>query len=167
MTITLSTPLPEAATRPILSRGRTRRSISQAQACVGAISNTRPGNYPAGNHSARVFRDLASAFQRDAAAERIDVLAAELASCVADAPGSLCLGLVHKETVPKLYGLVFLLDGYGLVLRQRYREQGDGVFVFLDRKGDAVSEFVGSVVVERIVERVVERFADVALPRAA
>ncbi|CAN5878692.1 hypothetical protein BH24DEI2_BH24DEI2_16920 [soil metagenome] len=106
-----------------------------------------------------MFRDLTSSFQQDAAGERVDVLAAELASCVADAPGSLCLGLVHKETVPKLYGLVFLLNGYGLVLRQRYREQGDGVLVFLDRKGDAVSEFAGSVVVER--------FADVALPRAA
>ena len=112
-----------------------------------------------GNHPARVFRDLTSSFQQDAAGERVDILAAELASCVAEARGSLCLGLIHKETVPKLYGLVFLLDGYGLVLRQRYREQGDGVFVFLDRKGDVRSEFADSVVHER--------FADVALPRAA
>lgn len=156
MTMTLSTPLPEAATRPILSRGRNlRRSVSHAQPRVGATLNYTP----TGNQPARVFRHLTSSFQQDAAAERVDVLAAELASCVADAQGSLCLGLVHKETVPKLYGLVFLLDGYGLVLRQRYREQGDGVFVFLDRKGDARSEFADSTVHER--------FADVALPRAA
>ena len=111
------------------------------------------------NYPARVFRDLTSGFQADAAGERVDVLAAELAACMAEARGSLCLGLVHKETVPKMFGLVFLLDGYGLLLRQRYREQGDGVFVFLDRKKPVQSEFVGNVVRER--------FADVALPRAA
>ena len=163
MTMTLSTPLPEAATRPILSRGRRRRSVLQAHTRVGATLDAHPGNHPA-----RVFRDLTSSFQQDAGGERVDALAAELASCVAAARGSLCLGLVYKETVPKLYGLVFLLDGYGLLLRQRYREQGDGVFVFLDRKGDVASEFAGSVVVERVVERgVPERFADVALPWAA
>ena len=153
MTKTLPLPFPETATlkRPILAWGRsTRRSHLQAQPRTLEM----PVNQPA-----RVFRDLTSAFQQDAAGERVDVLAAELASCVADARGSLCVGLIHKEVVPKLFGLVFLLDGYGLLLRQRYREQGDGVFVFLDRKNVAESEFAGAVVLER--------FVDVALPRAA
>ena len=155
MTKTFPLPFPETATlkRPVLSRGRGTSRRSHAPAQTRTLQEL-PVNYPA-----RVFRDLTGAFQQDAAGDRVDVLAAELASCVADARGSLCVGLVHKEVVPKLFGLVFLLDGYGLLLRQRYREQGDGVFVFLERKTAAESEFAGSVVVER--------FADVALPRAA
>ena len=111
------------------------------------------------NYPASVFRSLLSSWHRDAASERVDSLSAELAACVADARGSLCLGLVEKETLPRLYGLVYLLDSFGVVLRQRYREQGDAVYVFLDRKAEAVSEFAGTVVNER--------FAEVALPRAA
>ena len=117
--------------------------------------------HPIRNHPARVFRDLVSSWHQDAASDRVDVLAAELVSCVADAKDSLCLGLIEKAAVSRLYGLVFLLDGYGVLLRQRYREQGDGVFVFLDRKQACESEFAGAVVNEIVTE------PDYVLPRAA
>ena len=110
------------------------------------------------NYPAHVFRDLMSTWQVDAAGDRVDVLAAELSACLSER-STACLGLVEKETVSKLHGLVFLLDGYDLVLRQRYREQGDGVFVFVDRKEAALSEFAGT--------SVRERFTDYRLPRAA
>lgn len=97
------------------------------------------------NQPARIFRDLMSHWHRDAVSERVDVLAAELAAHVATASGALCLGLLHKEAVPRLFGLVFLLDGYGLLLRQRYRERGDGVYVFLERQEARQSDFVGAV----------------------
>lgn len=110
------------------------------------------------NHPAHVFRDLLGSWHRDSADERVDVLAAELAACVAAAPGALCLGLLRKDAVPKLFGLIFLLDGYGLLLRQRYRQQGDGVFVFAERKAEVTSEFTGQVRETR---------QPYALPRAA
>lgn len=111
------------------------------------------------NYPARIFRDLTSTWHMDAASERVDRLAAELAACIADKKGSMCLGLVQKEALSSFHGLVFLLDSFGLMLRQRYREHGDGVFVFLDRKEGCESEFAGNVVVER--------FAAAELPRAA
>jgi len=111
------------------------------------------------NYPARIFRDLTSTWHQDAANERVDRLAAELAAQMADKKGSLCLGLVQKEAIATFHGLVFLLDSFGLMLRQRYREQGDGVFVFLDRKEGVESEFAGAVVHER--------FAAMELPRAA
>jgi hypothetical protein len=107
------------------------------------------------NHPAHVFRDLLGSWHRDSADERVDVLAAELAACVAATPGALCLGLLRKDAVPKLFGL---LDGYGLLLRQRYRQQGDGVFVFAERKAEVASEFTGQVR---------EMRQPYALPRAA
>ncbi len=105
------------------------------------------------NHPARVFRDLVSTWHHDATSDRIDILAAELASSAALSGGALCLGLLHKDAVPKLFGPIFFLDGYGLLLRQRYRQQGDGVFVFLERKAAATSEFVGSVAETRLPYR--------------
>lgn len=106
-------------------------------------------SYPE-NPAARVFRNLLGSWHRDAADERVDVLAAELAACVAAARGPLCLGLLRKDVVPRLFGLTFLLDGYGLLLRQRYRQQGDGVFVFLERKHGCQHEYAGATVRERL-----------------
>jgi hypothetical protein len=111
-----------------------------------------PASHPANhavNHAAATFRTLLSAWHQDAADERVDALAAELAAAVAPSPAPLCLGLIHKEVVPRLFGLVFLLDGYGLLLRQRYRQQGDGVFVFLERRPEAAHEFAGATVLAR------------------
>ena len=102
------------------------------------------------NHPACVFRDLSSAWQRDAANERVDILAAELTACVA-AQGTLCLGLIHAEAVPRFFGLVYLLDSYGILLRKRHREEG-GVLVFAEVKQDVASEFAGAVVFERTLE---------------
>ncbi len=103
------------------------------------------------NYPARVFRDLSSTWQQDAASERIDILAAELTACVA-AGGTLCLGLIRAEAVPKFFGLVYLLDGYGILLRKRHRSEG-GVLVFAEVKQAVESEFVGAAVYERTLER--------------
>ena len=103
------------------------------------------------NYPARVFRDLSSTWQQDAANERIDILAAELTSCVA-VGGTLCLGVIHTEAVPKFFGLVYLLDGYGILLRKRHRKEG-GVLVFAEIKQAIESEFVGAAVYERTLER--------------
>ncbi len=103
------------------------------------------------NRPANLFRSLDQTFQMDAAGQHVDALAAELASEVGASLGPLCLGLVHKEAVPRFYGLVFLLDHYGPVLRHRYRRDGLGAFVFVERKRLAVSEFEGAQV--REVER--------------
>ena len=100
------------------------------------------------NTPARLFRDLLSTWQRDASSERVDCLAAELAAQAARTPSSLCLGIMESDSIKSLFGLIYLLDGYGLILRQRYREQRDGVFIFLDRKREPVSEFTGGLVHE-------------------
>ena len=101
------------------------------------------------NYPARIFRDLSSVWQRDAASERVERLAAELVACVA-AQGTLCLGLIRAEAVSKHYGLVYLLDSYGILLRKRYRKEG-GVLVFAEVKQAPASEFAGAVVFERAV----------------
>jgi hypothetical protein len=100
------------------------------------------------NKTAQVFRDLLSRWQYDAASPQIDTFAAELVAQVAK-NGSVCVGLMQTSSIPKLFGLIYFLDGYGLLLRQRYRDQRDGIFVYLDRKQDTLSEFAGSVVSER------------------
>lgn len=104
------------------------------------------------NHPVSTFRALSSAFQHDAASSTVDTLAAELAAQVGRESHALLLGLVRRDAVRKFYGLVYLLDGYGLTLRQRHRERGDGVFVYAERKAAAVSEFEGAAVVERVTE---------------
>ena len=103
------------------------------------------------NYPARIFRDLSSTWQQDAASERIDILAAELTACVA-AGETLCLGLIQADAAPKFFGLVYLLDTYGVLLRKRHRKEG-GVLVFAEVKQDVESEFVGAVVFERTLER--------------
>jgi hypothetical protein len=100
------------------------------------------------NQAAKTFRNLLFTWQHDAASPQIDALAAELTAQVAK-DGSICVGLMQVSSIPKLFGLIYFLDGYGLLLRQRYRDQRDGVFVYIDRKQDVVSEFAGSVVSER------------------
>ena len=77
-----------------------------------------------------------------------DVLAAELAAHVGRARAPLCLGLIGKEAIPRLYGLVFLLDGFGLTLRQRYRQDRLSAYLFLERRGKAPSEYAGATVRE-------------------
>ncbi len=103
------------------------------------------------NHPVSTFRALSSAFQQDAVSDEVDLLAADFAAQVGRGRHPLCVGLVHKEAVRKLYGLVYLLDGYGLTLRQRHREGGEGVFVYAERKAEAFSEFADAVVSERRV----------------
>jgi hypothetical protein len=100
------------------------------------------------NHPALLFRALSSAWQHDAASPQVDLLAADLAAAVGRSAHPLCVGLVRNEAIPKLYGLVYLLDGYGVTLRQRYRD-GGGAFVYAERRGDIPSEFAGAVVLER------------------
>jgi len=98
------------------------------------------------NYPVSTFRALSSAFQQDAASTEVDMLAADLAARVGSSRHPLCVGLVHKDAVRKFYGLVYLLDGYGLTLRQRHREGGEGVFVYAERKETVLSEFAGAVV---------------------
>jgi hypothetical protein len=102
-----------------------------------------------GNPTAQVFRNLFSTWQQDAASPKIDALAAELTAQIAK-DGSVCVGLMQVSSIPKLFGLIYFLDGYGLLLRQRYRDQRDGIFVYVDRKSEVISEFAGSVVKERV-----------------
>ncbi len=101
------------------------------------------------NSTAQVFRNLFSVWQQDAASPKVDTLAAELTAHIAK-DGSVCVGLMQTSSIPKLFGLIYFLDGYGLLLRQRYRDQRDGIFVYVDRKSNAISEFAGSVVRERV-----------------
>jgi hypothetical protein len=101
------------------------------------------------NHPVSTFRALSSAFQQDAASFEVETLAADLAARVGSSRHPLCIGLVRKDAVRKFYGLVYLLDGYGLTLRQRHREGGEGVFVYAERKEAAPSEFAGATVYVR------------------
>ena len=101
------------------------------------------------NYPVSTFRALSSAFHHDAASAEVDVLAADLVARVGSSRHPLLVGLVRKEAVRKLYGLVYLLDGYGVTLRQRHREGGEGVFVYAERQEPAQSEFVDAVVSER------------------
>ena len=74
------------------------------------------------NYPARLFRDLLSTWHNDCASHRVDSLAAELAARAGRADAAVCLGLIQKEAIASLFGLTYLLDSYGLVLRQRYRQ---------------------------------------------
>ncbi len=115
------------------------------------------------NYPACVFRDLSSAWHVDAASERVDILAAELAAQTAQAEGPLLVGLIKSEAVSKFYGLVYLLDSYGLLLRKRHRGESDGVYVYLERRPESVtSEFAGAVVVEKSLEPVLPELANAA-----
>ncbi len=115
------------------------------------------------NYPACVFRDLSSAWHLDAASENVDILAAELAAQIAHTTKPLLLGLIKPEAVAKFYGLVFLLDSYGLLLRKRHREGSDGVYVYLERRPEsAVSEFVGAVVLEKSLTPVLPELANAA-----
>ena len=98
------------------------------------------------NRPAHLFRTLAHAFNRDAADPAVDALAAELAACAARSGAPLLLGLLRPEAVPRYFNLVFVLDGYGLTLRQRYRRDGDAAWLYLEPKGRPVSEFAGTAV---------------------
>lgn len=104
------------------------------------------------NHPVSTFRALSSAFQHDAASADVDLWAADLAARVGANPYPLCVGLIHRDAVRKFYGLVYLLDGYGLTLRQRHRAGGEGVFVYAERKVNAPSEFEDAVVTETVTE---------------
>ncbi len=101
------------------------------------------------NYPVSTFRALSSAFHHDAASPEVDVLAADLAAWVGSSRYPLCIGLVRKDAVRKFYGLVYLLNGYGVTLRQRHREGGEGVFVYAERQEYALSEFEGAAVNER------------------
>lgn len=104
------------------------------------------------NNAAMLFRDLLSTWQHDASSERVETLAAELSSCVANSDTSPCVALMNTQSIPSLFGLIYFLDGYGLLLHQRYRQQRDGVFIYIDRKNEVPSEFTGNQVQEREVE---------------
>jgi hypothetical protein len=106
------------------------------------------------NNAATVFRDLLTTWQHDASSERVEALAAELGSYVAASNASLCVGLMSTQSIPTLFGLIYFLDGYGLLLRQRYRQQRDGVFIYIDCKSEAPNEFTGNYVQERYSEPV-------------
>jgi hypothetical protein len=106
------------------------------------------------NNAATIFRDLLTTWQHDASSERVETLAAELSSQVASSHTSLCVGLMNTQSIPSLFGLIYFLDGYGLLLRQRYRQKRDGVFIYVDRKAETPSEFSGRQVQERIFEPV-------------
>ncbi len=104
------------------------------------------------NYPARVFRDLLSSWHYNSSSPRIDILAAELTTEVVNARTSLCLGLMEKEALPKLFGLSYVLNDYGLILRQRYRKQNDGIFIFVDQKQNIHQEFKGNIVKEKRLE---------------
>jgi hypothetical protein len=116
---------------------------------LGATNKRVSANKSLTNPAAQVFRDLLATWQQDAASPKIDTLAAELTAHIAQ-DGSVCVGLMQVASVPKLFGLIYFLDGYGLLLRQRYREQRDGIFVYVDRKHEVSSEFAGSFILERV-----------------
>lgn len=143
----------------------TRTADESAGAVVRAAPVVQRGAQRPANEAARLFRTLSHAFNRDAADHRVDALAADLAALVARSEAPLCLGLLRKEAVPRYYGLVFVLDAYGLVLRQRYRADGASAFVYVERKRAAASEFAGTVVRARRASP--PATATPALPNAA
>lgn len=104
------------------------------------------------NRAARTFEQLEQLFHVDASSPQVEVLAADLAAQAAH--GRRLIDIRPKTSVCKLYGLVFLLDGYGLILSQKYRKHDDQVYVWLELKRNNVSEFAGAVVVEKSVEPV-------------
>ncbi len=106
------------------------------------------------NNAATLFRDLLTTWQHDASSERVETLAAELSSQITTSDTSLCVGLMNTHSIPSLFGLIYFLDGYGLLLRQRYRQQRDGVFIYIDRKTENPNEFIGNKVQERVFETV-------------
>lgn len=93
---------------------------------------------------AALFRALRAAWDSDSADMRCDAYAADLAAQVA-ADGPARVALLKSSVMPQLFGLVFFLDAYGLRLVPRYRQQGDGVFIWLEPQGERVSQFVGTV----------------------
>ncbi|UCH27727.1 MAG: hypothetical protein JSV66_08835 [Trueperaceae bacterium] len=100
------------------------------------MARRRPQSEPRAlvNEPSYLFRQLFNTWHVDAAGPYVDELVAELADYVARAYGPLCLGLVRKAAVPRYYGLVYLLDAFGMVLRKRYRKDGESVLIFVEAK---------------------------------
>lgn len=96
------------------------------------------------NKPSTLFKQMLSNWHFDVISEQTDDSIFNFVAEMANHKDSVCVGLMEKAAIPRLYGLTFILDGYGLILRQRYREQGDGVFVFVDHKTDELSEFDGN-----------------------
>lgn len=82
---------------------------------------------------AAAFRALYHHWHQDAASQQVDIHTAELVSHVARVDHALCVGILPKADVPRLFGLTFFLNGYGVKLSQRYRLRGDGVLVYVGR----------------------------------
>lgn|GEM_PF-6876930 len=120
---------------------------------------------PLANQPARLFQALYSTWHYQAASEQVDQLAAELAARVARASAPLCLAVVYRREIASFFGLVYLLDTFGLTLRKRYRHDGDSAFIFIERRAEAPSEFSGAVVRPRKYTHRSRHRA--ALPRAA
>lgn len=109
------------------------------------------------NHPARLLSQMLSTWHQDTTAPHLEALAAELTTEAVNTKGSLCVGLFKKDFQPRLFGLAYFLDSYGLIMRQRFRKQGDGFFVFIDLKPESKeSEFKGNTVTEQKLEPLAE-----------
>ncbi|MDQ3458736.1 MAG: hypothetical protein M3498_05465 [Deinococcota bacterium] len=112
------------------------------------------------NHPARTFHRLMAAWHQDAGQEAIDVLAADMAACIAASGGLACVGLVRSDAVRRLFGLACFLDGYGLTLRQRYIKDRACALVYAEVQASRPeSEYAGAVVSERARHPELERVA--------
>lgn len=107
------------------------------------------------NQPARIFHLLMAAWHQDAGHEAIDVLAADVAAAVGASGGLACVGLVRSDAVRRLFGLACFLDGYGLILRQRYIKDRTFAFVYVEvQTSKPESEYAGAVVTEVATEHI-------------
>lgn len=85
------------------------------------------------NKAAQHFRQLLAAWNNDQGPQA-DEAAAGLAQEVYSAGHPLCVGLFKTELLPRLLGVnYYLLSGHKIWLTQRYRQRGDGIYIFIDK----------------------------------
>lgn len=93
------------------------------------------------------LRELHHAMSVDAASDRVDQTAAEVAALVARASAPVIAARVHRHAASAYQPLQFVLDGYGVTLRMRLQADESSLLV-LEPKRDRGSEFEGVTVSE-------------------
>ena len=91
-------------------------------------------NHTANNRPAQLFRALHASFNVDPASGDTNIHAANLSAELAHHPKGAAVCLLEPTVIPRYFGVVCLLEFFGV--RVQKRVLGDGVMVFLGRCGE-------------------------------
>lgn len=102
----------------------------------------------------QLFRALLSVWRINPTNPSVDLYARELIAHLADQK-HLCLGIIRRDALPKLFGLVYYIERYGVTLSSTYR-QDDTITLYLTRPRILRQDYAKSVVVEQVTTKRLE-----------